>query len=187
MVPGDEEHLSGQQESKPAENDLVKQPRTVPWKRTPPKGSEAIVGAVPPIVYRASGRSSLVGMLSVVLLALLAVVLHTSLAPQRSEELPDEILGTWTTTDPRYAETVLDIGRTTLVFGTVDNGSTSHTIERVDQEDFDLAKLYTVHYSDEGGLNELSFFYLPIDNVIRFKNQRSLAWRRHSVPAQDGT
>jgi hypothetical protein len=125
-------------------------------------------------------------MLSVVLLALLALVLYTSLAPERAGEIPDEILGSWRTTDPRYAETVLDIGKTTLVFGTADSGSTSHTIERVEQEDLDLAQLYTVHYRDEGGLNELSFFYIPIDNVIRFKNQRSLTWKRDSVPAEDG-
>ena len=73
-----------------------------------------------------------------------------------------------------------------LVFGTADSGSTSHIIERVEQEDLDLAKLYTVHYRDEGGLNELSFFYIPIDSVIRFRNQRSLAWRRDSVPAENG-
>ncbi len=125
------------------------------------------------------------GMLSVVLLALLAVVLYKSLAPQRTEELPDEIVGSWRTTDPRYAETLLDIGRTTLVFGTADSSSTSHTIERVEQEDLELARLYTVHYRDEGGLNELSFFYIAIDSVIRFRNQRSLVWRRDSVPAED--
>jgi hypothetical protein len=185
MVPGSEENLSGQQ-STPDERDEERKPRTVPWKQTPPMGREAIVVTNPPVVRRESGRRGVVGTLSVVLLALLAVVLYTSLAPERTGEIPDEILGSWRTTDPRYAETVLDIGKTTLVFGTADSGLTRHTIERVEQEDLDLAKLFTVHYRDEGGLNELSFFYIPIDSMIRFKNQRSLSWRRDSVPAEDG-
>ncbi len=185
MVPGIEDNRSHQPGSQPNTNDLTNKPRMIPWKPTPPRGSEAIAVTTPPEAPRRSGQHRLAGILLVVLLALLAAALYTSLAPDRTTVLPDEIVGTWRTTDPRYAETILDIGKTSLVFGTVDNSSTSHTIERVEQEDFDLAKLYTVHYRDEGGLNELSFFYVPVDGLIRFKNQRSLAWRRASVPAAD--
>ncbi|KPJ92542.1 MAG: hypothetical protein AMS18_07180 [Gemmatimonas sp. SG8_17] len=186
MVPGNEGNLSGKQESTPAESDLAKTPRTVPWKATPARGSKAIVDTARNRARGGSGGRGMAGKLSVVLLALLALALYMSLAPERSGELPDEVLGTWRTADPRYAETILEIGKTTLVFGTVENSSTSHAIERVEQEDLDLSVLYTVYYTDEGGLNELSFFYIPIDGAIRFKNQRSLAWRRDSIPAEEG-
>ena len=186
MVPGQDENRPQQPGSTPRENDSPRKARAVPWNLTPPKGSEAIVETAPLLDQRRSGGHGLAGVLSVVLLALIAAAVYLLHRPAGSGELPDEVLGTWRTADPRYAETILDIGRTTLVFGTVDNSSTSHTIERVEQEDLDLSVLYTVYYTDEGGLNELSFFYIPIDSVIRFRNQRSLAWRRDSIPAEDG-
>jgi hypothetical protein len=181
MAAGNDETPLSPKESNLREEAEPRQPRTAPWKLAWISGEQEAPKTTPPAENLGSKGRALPGILSAVLLVLLAVAICTLRRSGYGGELPDEILGTWRTTDPRYAQTVLDIGRTTLTFGTVDRGTTSHAIARVEEDELDRAVLYTVHYRDEGGVNELSFFYTPIDSVIRFRNQRSLTWRRDSA------
>jgi hypothetical protein len=95
--------------------------------------------------------------------------------------IPEEVLGTWTTTESRYADRAFEIRQDTLVIFVGDGDSTVHPIDDVEIEDLGGPLLLTVHYADEGGPNRFAFYYDPVDGgLIRFKNQRHMKWNRGS-------
>ncbi|UCD25760.1 MAG: hypothetical protein JSW51_07565 [Gemmatimonadota bacterium] len=120
----------------------------------------------------------------IVVLSLFAVVAVNAFSSDNGNQhgpIPDEVLGTWTTTESRYADRAFDIQKETLVLFIGDGDSTVHAIEDVEIEDLGGPLLLTVHYSDEEGPNKFAFYYDPVDGgLIRFKNQRHMKWNRSS-------
>jgi len=128
----------------------------------------------------ARSRGSLTfGVLTLLLAALIAVNVSGSLKQPERGVTPEEVLGTWTTTDSDYADRAFEIRRNSLVLYTGGSDHTVHLIENVEVDDLDGPILVRIHYSEEGGLNIFSFYYDPAGGgVITFRNQRSMQWRR---------
>jgi len=94
--------------------------------------------------------------------------------------VPDELIGTWKTTAPAYADRVLRLSRTTIVFETAVKDGAAHPIERVDKAREQGAVLYTIAYEDAVD-QEFSFYYDPAGGgTITLKNQRQVQWKRES-------
>ncbi|MCZ6917157.1 MAG: hypothetical protein O7I93_10305 [Gemmatimonadetes bacterium] len=110
--------------------------------------------------------------------ALIVVPMFIILRP-RTIDLRPEILGTWTTTDQRYADRGFRLTDSTLTLYTGTQDSILHQIERVvGEEDFPGKFSYTIFHSLYGTEYEFSFHYEQADTTIQFKNQPEMTWRK---------
>lgn len=138
----------------------------------------------PAINVPKSGSTSLrrpMGLLTIVFLALMALVFYSSAQSSKRGEIPDEIIGTWYTTASDYANRSFEIRKTSLLFYISEDEWTVNLIDRVETEDIGGGTLFTLHYTDEGGANEFSFYFDPKrEGVIRFQNQREMEWKRRT-------
>jgi hypothetical protein len=98
---------------------------------------------------------------------------------ERTKSVPDELVGVWRTTAPKYADRFLKLTRTAIIFGTGGEGSYARTVVAVEKSREDGDTLYTVFYVDAEGEYKLAFYYESQNGgVIRYKNQRAIAWTR---------
>jgi len=112
------------------------------------------------------------------LLALLA-----SCGPETSRTVPAELLGRWTTSEPKYADTFFELQPDTLLLGLAGGQVDTRTITKVEKLRQDGETLFTVYYVDPSDSNrteiKLAFFFeAGAGGVIRWKNQKGIAWTR---------
>ncbi|MEE8148538.1 MAG: hypothetical protein V3T24_13100 [Longimicrobiales bacterium] len=96
-------------------------------------------------------------------------------------EVPTEILGRWTTTDPRYADRAFEITRERVYLHQGGDEFALYAVLGfriiVSEDD---APIYSVVYRDDAA-EEYSFrFYLSHEggDAIRFTNQQEMVWSR---------
>jgi hypothetical protein len=113
----------------------------------------------------------------------LAVVMMGAVAAAGCEAggdtvMPGELIGTWRTTAPAYADRSLHLSSTTIAFGSDDGAESAHPIRRVLHVREHGQLLYTITYTDP--LDQtVSFYYDPADGgTITLKNQRKFQWKR---------
>lgn len=129
-------------------------------------------------IRRLGGRSAAAkGLLVAVSLALLA-----GCGPESTRTVPDELLGRWTSEAPRYADTFFELQRETLVLGLADGRREIRPVTRVERVRQDGETLFTVYYLDPADPKRtefrLAFFFDAGAGLIRWKNQRAIAWTR---------
>ena len=128
-----------------------------------------------------SGGRHTVLLLTVLLLVLASISLYGLVRPSGRVEVPDVVLGKWTTTAQRYADKSFTVRKDSLVLYVSESDSTVHAIEGVEVEDLGGPLLLTVHYWDVEGLTEFPFYYDTMrGGVVRFKNQRAMEWKRET-------
>lgn len=111
-------------------------------------------------------------------LALTATAITIQLWPEHVD-LPQEMLGVWTTNDPRYADRGFRLTPTTLTIYTAADDSTFHQIKYVEHREDPIASLYVITYLWYNEEYEMGFYFVPTPNeVIRLRNQRDMAWRK---------
>ena len=96
----------------------------------------------------------------------------------RLEQIPAELVGTWTTDAPDYAGRYLEISATGLSFGTGDGRANWNSLRGARIESNDDGTLYVLHYdSVDGAPAELSIAYSPELDAIRLAH-REAVWTR---------
>jgi len=93
--------------------------------------------------------------------------------------VPDELVGVWKTSAPKYKDRYLQFTKATIVFGTGFGSPDVQRITKVDVVREEQGILYTVSYKDDpdGHQSTFAFYYEPRKNaVIRFKHQQQIAW-----------
>ncbi len=121
------------------------------------------------------------GILTIVFVALLAIVSYSGARSTSRGEVPDEIVGTWYTTASDYADRLFEIRKNSLLFYASEDEWTIHLIDRIEAEDLGGATMFTLYYTDQGGRSEFSFYFDPKrDGIIRFVNQREMEWKRRT-------
>jgi hypothetical protein len=108
------------------------------------------------------------------------LVAFFALLPSKPTPLPDELVGVWKTSDPKYADRYLDLTRATIIFGTGKGTIDVNFISNVEKMFQDKAILYTVYFHrSEGEEDNVSFYYDPRNGgIIKFKNQTHIAWMK---------
>ncbi len=106
----------------------------------------------------------------------------TALAGCNSPEITDlsnDLIGTWKTSEPRYADRFITLEKTRISFGTGGSDYTIHPISSVEgrEEPEQGRVLYTVYYPIEGEDQQFSFYYYPANQTIQLKNQ-NFEWTR---------
>ena len=94
------------------------------------------------------------------------------------ESVPDELVGVWKTTSPRYEDRFFEISEDLIVLGTGGRNTEAHRILSIREALEDERLLYAISYeSAEGEEYGFFFYYDPAGSgVIRFKNQQNMAW-----------
>jgi hypothetical protein len=95
----------------------------------------------------------------------------------RPPSVPRELIGTWRTSDPRYADRSFEIGITIIDFGTGDGTVTTGFIQKVEAVPETGRTFYTISYLQDGHEEQCSFYYTSErEKTIYFKNQPSISW-----------
>jgi hypothetical protein len=99
---------------------------------------------------------------------------------QKENSVPDHLLGVWSTSAPRYADRYIEIRNDMIIFGTGGDAFELHVLAELNEAREGEAILYTIsHLNHFGQPYTLSFYYEPTsDGIIRFKNQREIAWTK---------
>ena len=99
--------------------------------------------------------------------------------PEREITLPDELVGLWKTSTPKYADRYFEFTKKMLIFKVGEEEIGTHQIK--DFEKFGDGKdtWYTITYLNLGGKYKFSFSYDSAnDGVIRIANQNGVQWTR---------
>ena len=95
---------------------------------------------------------------------------------------PNELVGIWKTSEPRYADRFIKIDQDTITFGTGEKNFEIYSIKKIYMKKVpkESSILYTIHYKNgEGVWCKFAFYYSPINGgVIRLKNQRQMVWTK---------
>jgi hypothetical protein len=113
------------------------------------------------------------------LIAVTCLVLLMGCEP-RSPSLPDNLIGVWRTSDPKYAGRFLQLTQDRVIFGTGAGSVSIHPIRKIARAPRADGILYAIIYTnDDGQEYRLSFVHdLEHGGVIWFKNQKDILWKR---------
>jgi hypothetical protein len=96
-------------------------------------------------------------------------------------KIPEELIGEWVTSEPRYKNRVLQITKEGIVFFTSPGYVDANTVIRVRASSENGETLYEIRYKNDKGENYTIALYLvrkPKGNVIRLKNQPNFEWTK---------
>jgi hypothetical protein len=113
----------------------------------------------------------------------LLLVLLGGCGPESTRTVPAELLGRWTTSAPKYADTFFELQRDTLLLGLAGGQIDTRSITKVERIRQDGETLFTVYYADPSDPKrteyKLAFFFeAGAGGVVRWKNQKEIAWTR---------
>jgi len=96
--------------------------------------------------------------------------------------LPSDVVGAWTTNDPRYGDRVMELSRAFVIIITGRHEPASvQMIDRVESESNGADTRYTIYSTDysQGTHFEMKIEFRPANGgEIRFRNQPAV-WTRH--------
>jgi hypothetical protein len=96
--------------------------------------------------------------------------------------LPEDLIGTYTTSAPNYSDRSVELTPDEIVFGLGDAGLARHDIESVFREEEGGKMLYTLAYAGEDGTDHLLFFHDEENGgSIVLRNQTSIVWNKQGV------
>jgi hypothetical protein len=103
--------------------------------------------------------------------------------PESTRTVPAELLGRWTTSVPKYADTFFELQRDTLILGLAGGRTEVRSVARVEKVLEGGQPLFTVYYLDPSDPKrtefKLAFFFeAAAGGVVRWKNQREIVWTR---------
>ncbi len=109
--------------------------------------------------------------------------LLVSCGPETTRTVPDELLGRWTTKAPKYADTFFELQRDAIILGLAGGETEVRSVARVEKVLQGGQPQFTVYYLDPSDPRrteiKLAFFFeAGGGGVIRWKNQREIAWTR---------
>jgi hypothetical protein len=103
-------------------------------------------------------------------------------ACSKQTQLPEELVGTYTTSTPSYAGRYLELQPDQIVLGLGEAGASKHRIRSVKLDEEDGEQLYVVAYKGEGGTDYLRFFRdEEREGAIVLANQTTVIWTRQEV------
>jgi hypothetical protein len=97
----------------------------------------------------------------------------------RNDALPEYLIGTWKTSDPKYADRYLKFSEDFVMFGTGEGKEESYYIQEIRTEQDEGGLLYTIHYEDQEKEEwTLTFVYHPDSGgTIKLKNSDDI-WEK---------
>ena len=118
------------------------------------------------------------GIIAFSLLALLFS--HAGCQAEAVTDIPEYLIGTWTTGAPQYDDRYLQFTSNHVMFGTGEYTYDTFIVVDIKKETEKFRTLYTVSYMEPSGAKYKLRFYYDADNggLLTFKNQAHLIWAR---------
>src|SRR5688572_20860432 len=102
------------------------------------------------------------------------------------EGVPGDLIGRWTTDDPRYSERMLEIGSERLAFGVGPGSRITYRVQGVEREvDSVTGTLYRIYYDAPGEPERALQVRLPEPGQLRIENHSEL-WTREGAQSAGG-
>jgi len=108
------------------------------------------------------------------------LLLGVTLVP-KPDQVPAELQGIWTTSDPKYSGWSLQISSVHLNISTGGGSAATGFIRHVKIEHPGAESLVTIIYQSGEGESSLSILYDPHTQSIRFNNQPAITWTKESA------
>ncbi len=98
---------------------------------------------------------------------------------QQTATVPQQLIGVWTTSAPRYVDRYVEFTINSLIFGIGNGEYRSHFIHKIKVKQKNNKKLYTFHYKDsEGETWTLRLTYNPdAGGTIQLSNRNAI-WKK---------
>jgi hypothetical protein len=115
-------------------------------------------------------------------------VLLSGLACQGSdlvflESPPEELLGSWITSDPEYFDNGFEISEDTVIIHTGEGTFTTHQFYSLSVDSTADGIEYNLRYVGQGEeVYNFPLRYRPFDGTIIFPNQPRMIWKKGSPP-----
>jgi hypothetical protein len=109
------------------------------------------------------------------------VVLLFGCHPLNNNKVPDELIGEWVTSEPRYADCVVKLTDGMIIFGNGPDNLSVNYIVNIKKVCNGQYILYTIYYEDSRGLKykfPVRFGFENKKGVLRFRNQKHIAWTK---------
>lgn len=115
-----------------------------------------------------------------ILVAFALLVTVIGCQSKENNAVPDNLLGVWKTTHPKYADRFFEIKNDLIIFGQGDGKSEFHAFADIESTREGKQIFYTIiHINHHGQRFTFSFYYDPTDGgTIRFKNQKQIVWTK---------
>ncbi len=95
----------------------------------------------------------------------------------RVVSMPEDLIGVWKTAEKNYADRYFELQADRVIFSTGGWGVTAHPIDRIEERRENGKTFYIIYYpNEESEEYQFSFYYDPVQSVIRFKNQEQFEW-----------
>ncbi len=125
-----------------------------------------------------------------ILLALAIFVSFFGCQLKEPATLPDELLGVWKTSAPKYKDCFFQLTKDAITFANRDLDNIDvNSILKIEKIHKEKGILYTIHYENREGQECKFFFYYDPSkgDAIRFKNQEGIEWRKADVPSNENS
>lgn len=102
------------------------------------------------------------------------------------EAVPIELIGRWTSADPRYADRALEIGTEQIAFGVDPGIRISYRVQGIEREtDAGAGTVYRLYYDAPGEPKRELRVRVPAPGRLRIDNHSEL-WTRAGAPVTGG-
>jgi hypothetical protein len=116
--------------------------------------------------------------LGLITVFVLVLILFSFTGCQKSIPVPQQLIGVWKTSAPKYEDRYLKITEDSLTYGIGNGEEVSHNIDKIDVDQENGETMYTFHYKDaEGEKWELALSYSPASGTIKLKNKNDI-WEK---------
>ena len=116
-------------------------------------------------------------IISIVVLTFISVFICF---PRHNKRLPDNLIGTWTTSEKKYIDRFFELTPNTVTYGIGREKRNAYNISNMKKDVQNNTVLYTIEYHNSDGVQYTRSFYYDVTKggVIKFKNQKDIPWTK---------
>jgi hypothetical protein len=111
---------------------------------------------------------------------IMVVLLIFVFFPKKNKDIPENLIGKWTTSAPGYEDRFIEITKETFVYGLGGDKKDVYFISNLETNPERNKLLYTISFKNKDGLEFTRSFYYDSENgeAIKFKHQEHIQWRK---------
>jgi hypothetical protein len=100
--------------------------------------------------------------------------------PKQNTRFPENLIGTWTTSEKKYIDRFFELTPNTLTYGIGREKRNAYNISNMKKDVQNNTVLYTIEYHNSDGVQYARSFYYDVTKggVIKFKNQKNIPWTK---------
>jgi hypothetical protein len=117
--------------------------------------------------------------IGIVVLIIIGALIFISCTGKHTD-IPEDLIGIWTTSESRYADRFFEITKERLIYGLGGDKKDIYSVSSIEESLEGSNIIYTINCKNTDGFKfTRSFYYESADGgVIRFKNQKQVKWTK---------